>query len=135
MFSYTPNSQRNPRLSKKTVAIVATPCTEYTLVEHTGKVWSWNVLLMSSSYKSSSTLWGIAILLLKFCARFTTRSKPSLLNYKRMRIATYVMGHAHYRIAQNFDGGKVWRNLTNEACQKVWRAKLWRIELGFSSPW
>ena len=36
-----------------------------------------------------------------------------------------------YRIAQNFDGGKVWRNLTNEACQKVWWAKLWQIELGF----
>ena len=36
-----------------------------------------------------------------------------------------------YRIAQNFDSGKVWRNLTNKAFQKVWQAKLWRIELGF----
>ena len=36
----------------------------------------------------------------------------------------------NYHIAQNFDSGKVWQNLTNETCQKVWQAKLWRIELG-----
>ena len=35
---------------------------------------------------------------------------------------------AYYRITQNFDSGKVWRNLTNRACQKVWRAKLWQID-------
>ena len=37
----------------------------------------------------------------------------------------------YYCIGQNFDSGKVWRNLMNEARQKVWQAKLWRIELGF----
>ena len=26
--------------------------------------------------------------------------------------------NGYYRIAQNFDGGKVWWNLTNQACQK-----------------
>ena len=38
-----------------------------------------------------------------------------------------------YCIVQNFDGRKVWWNMTNQACQKVWQTKLWRIELRFRS--
>ena len=39
--------------------------------------------------------------------------------------------YCSYCIVQNFNSGKVWRNLTNQACQRVWQAKLWRIKLGF----
>ena len=54
-------------------------------------------------------------------------------HYKVFSFADYngILNVNIYRIAVNFDGGKVWQNLTNEACQIVWRAKLWRIELDF----
>ena len=55
-----------------------------------------------------------------------TRSVSCMSTHQHI---SYAFFFAHYRIAQNFDSGKVWWNLTNQACMsESLTSKLWSID-------